>query len=72
MSGRTSIVVAHRLTTVQQCTRLAVLDDGKIVEDGPYEELIANEGGFFQNLAKGMRKKEEKQAKAKTDNSTAQ
>lgn len=53
MQGRTSIVVAHRLTTVKGCDRIAVIDDGKIVEDGRPEELEQKQGGFFANLASG-------------------
>ena len=41
MQGRTSIVVAHRLSTVASLDRIVVLDRGKIVEDGPHAELIA-------------------------------
>jgi len=63
MKGRTSIVVAHRLTTVKSCNRLAVIEDGKIVEEGSFDELTSKEGGFFANLAAGMRKAEEKEAK---------
>jgi len=36
MKGRTSVVIAHRLTTVEQCDRIAVIEDGKIVEDGNF------------------------------------
>ena len=36
MKNRTSIVVAHRLTTVEKCSRVAVLQDGQIVESGTY------------------------------------
>jgi len=39
MEGRTSIVVAHRLTTVERCTRLAVFHNGNIIEEGSYSEL---------------------------------
>lgn len=39
MGERTSIVVAHRLTTVKRCNRLAVIDDGKIVEEGSLAEM---------------------------------
>lgn len=63
MKGRTSIVVAHRLTTVQSCNRLAVIEDGKIVEEGSFDELTRKENGFFANLAAGMKKAEEKEAK---------
>lgn len=49
MAGRTSIVVAHRLSTVASLDRIVVLDHGKIVEDGPHARLIA-EGGEYAHL----------------------
>lgn len=42
----TRIVIAHRLSTIRHCDRILVLDKGKIVEDGTYEELIAKDGLF--------------------------
>lgn len=42
MIGRTSIVVAHRLTTVEKCNRIAVIADGKIAEEGTFTELTGN------------------------------
>ena len=63
MGGRTSIVVAHRLTTVERCTRLAVIDNGKIVEEGSFTDLTSKSDGFFANLAQGMRKAEKKEMK---------
>lgn len=42
----TRIVVAHRLSTIRQCNRILVLDGGRIVEDGTYEELIRHNGLF--------------------------
>lgn len=45
----TKIVIAHRLSTIQQCDRIIVLDQGKIVEDGTYEDLV-NRQGFFAEL----------------------
>lgn len=44
MSDRTSIVVAHRLSTISKLDRIIVLDKGKIAEDGPHEELLAKKG----------------------------
>ena len=46
MSGRTCIVVAHRLSTVASLDRIVVLDHGKIVEDGPPAELVACDGEY--------------------------
>ena len=45
----TRIVIAHRLSTIRHCDRIIVLDDGKIIEDGTYEQLIARKG-FFAEL----------------------
>ena len=45
----TRIVIAHRLSTIKECDRIIVLDGGKIVEDGTYDELIGKKG-FFADL----------------------
>lgn len=57
MKNRTSIVVAHRLTTVEKCSRVAVIEDGKIVEEGGFADLQNKADGYFANLAAGMKKK---------------
>ena len=49
MEGRTSIVIAHRLATVQRADVIFVLDDGKIVQQGTHNELLAR-GGQYQRL----------------------
>ena len=66
MQNRTSIVVAHRLTTVKQCDRLAVIEDGKIVEEGTFEDLEARENGYFKSLKEGMRKREKEENQKET------
>lgn len=48
----TRIVIAHRLSTIRQCDRILVLDHGKIVEDGTYDELIAADGSFAELVAR--------------------
>lgn len=50
----TRIVIAHRLSTIKQCDRILVLDGGKIIEDGKYDELI-EKGGFFADLVEHQR-----------------
>lgn len=49
MEGRTAIVIAHRLSTVQKMDRIVVMDDGEIVEQGTHKELIAK-GGTYSDL----------------------
>ena len=48
----TRIVIAHRLSTIKQCDRILVLDKGKIIEDGKYEELIEKNGFFAELVAR--------------------
>ena len=50
----TRIVIAHRLSTIKQCDRILVLDKGKIIEDGTYDQLIQM-GGFFAELVARQR-----------------
>lgn len=50
----TRIVIAHRLSTIKECDRILVLNDGKIVEDGNYDELIA-QNGYFAELVENQR-----------------
>jgi len=48
--GKTSLVIAHRLATVQRADKIIVLDKGKIVEEGTHKELLKIEGGYYKNL----------------------
>ncbi len=48
----TRIVIAHRLSTIKQCDRILVLDHGKIIEDGKYDELIEKNGFFAELVAR--------------------
>ena len=73
----TRIVIAHRLSTIQACDRILVLKNGKIAEDGTYNELIAQKGYFAelvdrQRLDLGDRPviKEAEDAEGKVDDDT--
>jgi ATP-binding cassette subfamily B protein len=48
VQGRTTIAIAHRLSTLRQADRLVVLDRGQIVEIGPHDELLARQGAYYR------------------------
>ena len=50
MRGRTTIVIAHRLSTVQRADRIVVMDQGRVVEQGTHTELVS-QGGLYARLA---------------------
>lgn len=50
----TRVVIAHRLSTIKQCDRVVVLDGGRIIEDGTYDELL-EQGGYFAELVARQR-----------------
>jgi ABC-type multidrug transport system fused ATPase/permease subunit len=49
MRGRTSVVIAHRLWTVQNADRIIILDRGRVIGDGTHNSLMA-EGGHYADL----------------------
>lgn len=52
MIGRTSFIVAHRLSTIRNSSKIIVLDNGVISESGTHEELIVKENGIYANLSR--------------------
>mgnify|MGYP003067446640 FL=1 len=47
LKGRTSFVIAHRLSTIQKADRIFVIDDGRIIEEGNAQELMAKKGFYY-------------------------
>jgi len=50
--GRTTFTIAHRLTTIRNASKILVLTDEGIVEQGSHDELMRRENGVYQNLYK--------------------
>ena len=57
--GRTSIVIAHRLATIQKADKIIVMDAGMIVEQGTHRELLKKQNGYYKNLYEVQFLKEE-------------
>jgi ABC-type multidrug transport system fused ATPase/permease subunit len=53
MSGRTTVLIAHRLSTVRAADRIYVIDGGRVVEQGRHGELVA-QGGLYARLAQAQ------------------
>ncbi len=53
MRGRTTFVIAHRLSTIRNATRILVFDNGRVIENGTFDELVAR-GGRFAELARAQ------------------
>jgi ATP-binding cassette subfamily B protein len=51
LPGRTSLTIAHRLSTVMQADRIIVLEDGAVIEQGTHDKLLT-QGGLYARLAK--------------------
>ncbi|HNW12361.1 MAG TPA: ABC transporter ATP-binding protein, partial [Candidatus Rifleibacterium sp.] len=47
-SQRTSLIIAHRLSTIRNCDRILVLHNGRLVEQGSHEELLAAKGHYHK------------------------
>ena len=59
MQGRTTIAIAHRLSTLRKADRLVVMDRGQVVEVGPHEELMAKQGAYWRLYEAQARRTEE-------------
>jgi len=54
MGNRSTLVIAHRLTTVESCARVVVIQDGVVVESRVYNALKDFKGGYFAKLTNGL------------------
>ncbi len=63
LDGRTTLIIAHRLSTVRRADRVVVLDAGRVVEEGTHAELLAR-GGLYARLYRGQFREEEVAAAA--------
>src|SRR6266542_6748535 len=59
LEGRTSFVIAHRLSTIRNADMILVLSDGKIIERGKHDELLAKEGFYYDLYMSQFKKQEE-------------
>jgi ABC-type multidrug transport system fused ATPase/permease subunit len=50
MSGRTSVTIAHRMSTAESADEVVVVDRGRVVQRGPHAELVAEPGGVYAGL----------------------
>ena len=50
MQGRTTIIIAHRMSTIENCDKIFVLENGKVLEEGGFSEL-KGKGGLFAKLS---------------------
>lgn len=61
IKGRTTFIVAHRISTIQNADKILYMEEGKIVEEGTYEELLAKKGAFYhlKTIAEDMDKEKQ-------------
>ena len=62
MAGRTSIVIAHRLSTVRDADKIIVVNQGRVAEAGTHAELMAAEGLYYKLIQVQNRKRQESAA----------
>ena len=56
VQGRTSVVVAHRLSTIRSADSIAVIQDGTVIEEGSHDHLLARPDGAYAHLVRLQRR----------------
>lgn len=69
--GRTTIAIAHRLSTLKKADRLVVMDRGRVVEEGPHDELIARQGAYWRLYEAQARQVEEEELGERAGDATS-
>ena len=54
LAGRTTFIIAHRLSTVRRANLILVMADGRVTERGTHEELMAARGGYYEMVQRQM------------------
>ena len=54
MQGKTTIVIAHRLSTIQKMDRIIVIEDGRIIEEGSHNDLLAKQESLYKKLVDNL------------------
>lgn len=72
MKGRTTFVIAHRLSTIRNATRILVFENGRVIESGTFDELVAKSGHFAELARAQFMVQEQTQVKARASASAAE
>lgn len=72
MKGRTTFVIAHRLSTIRNATRILVFENGRVIESGTFDELVAKSGHFAELARAQFMVQEQAQVKARASASAAE
>ena len=56
MKGKTTIIIAHRMSTIEGCDKIFVLEHGKVKEEGGFEDLKNKQDGYFNQMRKKAKK----------------
>lgn len=67
MVGRTTLVIAHRLKTIQNAQQILVLEEGNIVEQGSHNELLQKKGKYYSLVMKNREKSIEEEEPVKDE-----